>query len=142
MDRRPGLVYYVDMDAGTGQWILNYLPEEGGRYTGELTVSAEKVRFVSLYESSNKTIVKAIFVDVATFAASGGHMVYRYSNNEEAIVELPIEDIASVGAQKKGLMKRVVITMKDGSVFVFDYGLLPVKKLADRIESLISNRAG
>ena len=120
------------------EWIINYIPEEGGRFTGTLNVSAEKLRFVSLYESSNKTIVKAFFLDVATFAASGGHMVYRYSNNDEAIVELPGSDVAGVEARKKGLMKRAVVTMKDGQVFVFDYGLLSVGKLVESIKSMIS----
>ena len=119
-------------------WIVNYIPEEGGRFTGELKVSKEEVRFVSLYESGNKTIVKALFLDVATFAASAGHMVYRYSNNDEAIVALPAEDIADVAALKKGLFKRAAITMKDGQRFVFDYGLLSVGKLVERISAVIS----
>ncbi|RKX78633.1 MAG: hypothetical protein DRP70_11375 [Spirochaetes bacterium] len=118
------------------EWVINYIPEEGGRYTGKIKVSEEELRFVSLYESSNKTIVKAIFLDVATFASAGGHTVYRYSNNDEAIVALPAGEIANVTAAKKGLFKRAVITMKDGQVFVFDYGLLSVGKLVERIASV------
>ena len=121
-----------------GDWTLNYLPEEGGRYTGTLTVGDEKVEFVSLYESSNRTIVKAIFLDVGTFAAAGGHTVYRYSNDKEARVDLPVSDIAAVEARKKRMMNRVAITMKDGQEFVFDYGLLSVKNLVAAIESAIS----
>jgi hypothetical protein len=119
-----------------GDWTMNYLPEEGGRYTGTLTVGDEKVEFVSLYESSNRTIVKAIFLDVSTFAAAGGHTVYRYSNDEEARVELPVSDIAGVEARKKRLMNRVAITMKDGQEFVFDYGMLSVKNLVQAIDSV------
>jgi hypothetical protein len=121
-----------------GDWTINYLPEEGGRYTGTLTVDDEKVRFVSLYESSNRTIVKAIFLDVGTFAAAGGHTVYRYSNDEEARVDLPVGDIAGVEARKKRLMNRVAITMKDGQEFVFEYGMLSVKNLVQAIESVIA----
>ena len=121
-----------------GDWTLNYLPEEGGRYTGTLTVGDEKVEFVSLYESSNRTIVKAIFLDVGTFAAAGGHTVYRYSNDKEARVDLPVSGIAAVEARKKRMMNRVAITMKDGQEFVFDYGLLSVKNLVAAIESAIS----
>jgi hypothetical protein len=118
-----------------GVWTVNYLPPEGGRFTGKLAVSDDKVEFKSLYESSNSTIVKAIFLDVSTFAAAGGHSVYRHSNDKEATVELPTSEIASVEAAKKGLMKRAVITMKDGQVFTFDYGLLSVKKLVAAIQS-------
>lgn len=120
-----------------GEWAINYLPEEGGRYTGKLKVTDEAVTFVSLYESSNKTIVKAIFLDVGTFAAAGGHNVYRYSNDKEAKVELPTAEITGVAAVKKGLMKQAVITMTDGQSFVFDYGMLSVKKLVAAIESTL-----
>ena len=123
-----------------GAWILNYLPEEGGRYTGTLSVSDEMVAFASLYESSNATIVKAIFADVGAFAASGGHSVYRYSNDKEARVDLPVSEIASVEAAKKGLMHRAVISMYSGEAFVFDYGMLSVKKLMAVIETLTADR--
>jgi len=121
-----------------GDWTINYIPEEGGRYTGKLTVTPEKVLFNSLYESSNKTIVKAIFLDVGTFAAAGGHTVYRYSNDDEATVDLPAAEIARVEAAKKGMMKRAVITMSGGETFVFDYGMLSVKKLVAAIESVMT----
>ncbi len=120
-----------------GKWAINYIPEEGGRYTGKLTVADEKLQFVSLYESSNKTIVKAIFVDVGTFAAAGGHTVYRYSTDDEVRIDLPTEEIARVEAVKKGMMNRAVITMKGGEEFIFDSGLMSTKKLVAAIESVI-----
>lgn len=126
------------MAAELGTWLLNYLPEEGGRFTGSLTVTSENIEFVSMYESSNRTIIKAIFLDVGSFAAAGGHNVYRYSNDKEARVTLPIGDVAGVKAAKAGLMKRVVVSMQDGQTFVFDYGLLSTKKLVQAIESVIS----
>ena len=121
-----------------GEWLINYLPEEGGRFTGSLAVTEETVKFTSLYESSNSTIVKAIFIDVAAYAASGGRLLYRYSTNKEAVVELPVGEVAAVRAGKKGLMKQAVVTMKNGMEFVFDYGLLSVRKLVATIESVIA----
>jgi hypothetical protein len=121
-----------------GEWIINYLPEEGGRYTGTLTLTSEMLSFKSLYESSNKTIVKAIFLDVGSFAAAGGHSVYRYSNDEEARVDLPSSEVTGVEAVKKGLMNRAVVTMQGGEVFVFDYGMLKVKKLVAAIEAQLN----
>ncbi|MFV1957998.1 MAG: hypothetical protein ACC662_01160 [Planctomycetota bacterium] len=120
-----------------GTWTVNYLPPEGGRYTGKLTVTDEKLLFKTLYESSNKTIVKAIFLDVGSFAVAGGHNVYRYSNDDEVGIDLPTAEIARVEAAKKGFMKRAVVTLKDGQEFVFDYGLLSVKKLVAAIESAL-----
>lgn len=121
-----------------GEWAVNYLPEEGGRFTGKLTVTDEQVSFRSLYESSNKTIVKAIFLDVSSFAAAGGHTVYRHSTDDEARVELPVAEIAGVEATKKGLLKQAVVTMQGGEVFVFDYGMLNPKKIVAAIESVMS----
>ncbi len=116
-------------------WTINYVPSEGGRYTGILEVEPRGLRFESLYESSNATVVKAIFLDVTSFAAAGGHSVYRYSNDEMATVDLPAAEIAEVKAAKKGLMKRAIVTMANGDEFVFDYGLLSVKNLVSAIEA-------
>ena len=124
------------MSSDADTWKINYLPAEGGRHTGELAVSDDGVRFETLYESSNKTIVKAIFLDVASFTAAGGHTVYRYSNDETATVELPASEIAGAKATKSRLMKRAVVTMNNGEEFVFDYGLLSVKNLVAAIESI------
>jgi len=117
-------------------WTINYIPAEGGRYTGKLEVGADGLRFESLYESSNKTVIKAIFLDVSTFAAAGGHTVYRYSNDETAIVELPSDEISAVKATKKGFMKRAVVTMSNGEEFVFDYGMLSVKNLVAAVAAV------
>lgn len=117
-------------------WTINYIPPEGGRYTGKLSVTADGLQFETLYESSNKTVVKAIFLDVATFTAAGGHTVYRYSNDDEATVDLPASEIAGVRSAKKGLMKRAVITMTNGEEFVFDYGMLSVKNLVAAIAGI------
>gem|GEM_PF-1265395 len=115
------------MSDNPDSWTINFIPAEGGRFTGTLEVDEEGVRFETLYESSNKTVVKAIFLDVSTFAAAGAHTVYRYSNDDSATVELPAADIAAVKATKHRLMKRAEISMANGEEFVFDYGMLSVK---------------
>lgn len=122
-----------------GTWTVNYIPEEGGRFTGTLEVREDGVYFDTLYESSNATIVKAIFLDTATFAAAGGHNVYRYSTDEKAVVDLPAAEISSVEAAKKGMTKRAVVTMDNGERFVFDYGMLSVKKLVAAIDGTIGD---
>ncbi|MEA1903422.1 MAG: hypothetical protein U9N56_07840 [Actinomycetota bacterium] len=124
------------MSDKVGSWTVNYLPEEGGRYTGALEVSGSGVHFDTLYESSNKTIVKAIFLDVTTFAAAGGHTVYRYSNDEKATIDLPVGEISGAEATRSGITKRAVVTMNNGEQFVFDYGMLSVKKLVAAIDSI------
>lgn len=126
------------MTTDTDSWTINYIPAEGDRFTGKLEVDAEGVRFETLYESSNKTIVRAIFRDVSTFVAAGGHTVYRYSNDDTATVNLPASEIASVKATKHRLMKRAEITMASGEEFIFDYGMLSVKNLVAAVEATIT----
>ncbi len=96
------IVKEVGLSEKADSWTVNYLLEEGGRYTGTLEVKETGVLFDTLYESSNKTIVKAIFVDVATFAAVGGHTVYRYSNDEKATIDLPAPEIVGLESHKVG----------------------------------------
>ena len=114
-------------------WTINYLPTDGGRLTGKLTVSDDEVRFVALYDSSNAEVVKGIIGSVGAFAATGGHAVYVHNTDTEFEVVLPRAEIASAAQAKKGMMKRAVITMKDGSEFTFDYGMLSTKKLVAAI---------
>lgn len=110
-------------------WTVNYLPADGGRLTGKIEVTSDNVRFDALYDSSNAEIVKGILGAAGSFAASGGHVAYVKDTGTEFSVVLPRTDIASAEQVKKGLMKRAVITMRDGSEFVFDYGMLSPKKL-------------
>jgi hypothetical protein len=114
-------------------WTINYLPAGGGRITGKLTVSADDVRFDALYDSSNKEILKGILGSAASFAASAGHVTYIHDTDTEFSIVLPRADIASAEQVKKGLMKRAVIAMYDGSEFTFDYGMLSPKKLVAAI---------
>ncbi len=110
-------------------WTVNYLPTDGGRITGKLTVGQSEVEFEGLYDSSNKEVLKGIFGAAAGFAASGGHAAYLHDTDTEFTIKLPRSGIASAEQVKKGLMKRAVVTMSDGAVFVFDYGMLSPKKL-------------
>ena len=114
-------------------WTVNYLPADGGRITGKLEVGEEQVQFSGLYDSSNKEVLKGIFGAAAGFAASGGHAAYIHNTDTDFTIVLPRNGITSAAQVKKGLMKRAVITMSDGTDFVFDYGMLSPKKLVAAI---------
>jgi len=117
------------------EWTINYLPADGGRLTGKLNVGDVEVRFTTLYDSSNKEIIKGITGALGVFAASGGHASYVHNTDTDFEVVLPKAEIVSAVQAKKGMMKRAVITMSDGSEFVFDYGMLSTKKLVAAINS-------
>ena len=116
-------------------WTINYVPEDG-RLTGMLHVRDDEVTFEALYDSSFKTIAKSIGVAAGTLAASGGHVTFLRDNGEEAELVFPVGSIARATDAKKGMMKRVVIHLTDGSEHTFDYGLLSVKKLVAAINEV------
>jgi hypothetical protein len=115
------------------EWTINYLPEDGGRLTGKLKLTADDLVFSALYDSSNAQIIKGIGSALGTFAATGGHASYFHDTSTNFGVTLPRSDVASAEMRKKGLMKQAVVNMKDGSSFVFDYGLLSPKNLVKAI---------
>ena len=86
-----------------------------------------------MYDSSTAEVVKGILGAAGSFAASGGHVSYVRDTGTEFVVVLPRADIASAEQVKKGMMKRAVITMQDGTQFTFDYGMLSPKKLVASI---------
>ncbi len=95
--------------------------------------------FDMLCESSNKSIVKVIFLDVTSFAAVGGHTCTSIRVTEKAVIKLPASEILGVKAEEKGMTKRAVLTMKNEQQFVFDYGILSVKKLVATTESVVGD---
>ena len=111
------------------EWTINYLPEEGGRITGKLKLTDTDLKYTGLYDSSNKEIIKGIGGALGSFALSGGHASYFHDTDTDFGFTLPRADVDHAEMNKKGLMKQAVVHMKDGSKFVFDYGMLSPKKL-------------
>ncbi|MFV1970697.1 MAG: hypothetical protein ACC683_06790 [Acidimicrobiia bacterium] len=111
------------------EWTINYLPEEGGRITGKLKLTDTDLEYRGLYDSSNKEIIKGIGGALGTFAVSGGHASYFHNTDTDFGFTLPRADVDHAELRKKGLMKQAIVAMKDGSSFVFDYGMLNPKKL-------------
>jgi hypothetical protein len=114
---------------GSNEWTINYLPEEGGRITGKLKLTDTDLEYKGLYDSSNKEVIKGIGLSLGAFAATGGHGSYFHDTGTDFSFKLPRADVDHAELNKKGLMKQAVVHMKDGSTFVFDYGLLNPKKL-------------
>ena len=123
------------MASDLGSWTVNYLPDDGGRLTGKLVLTEDEVRFRAMYDSSFKTIAKNIGLAAGTMAASGGALTYLREDGSEAEIVLPRSSVAQAEEAKKGLMKQVAVTMTDGQRFVFEYGMLSVKKIVAAINS-------
>jgi len=115
------------------EWTINFLPEEGGRITGKLALTDDDLVYKGLYDSSNAQVVKGIGLALGTFAVSGGHASYFHNTDTDFGFTLPRTDIAGAELRKKGFMKQAIVTMNDGSAFVFDYGMLNPKNLIAQI---------
>ena len=117
----------------SGSWTINYIPDGGGRITGQLLVSDDGVRFRAMYDSSFKTIAQSIGLAVGSFAATDGSVVYLRQDGDDAEIVVPAQVIDHAEATKKGITKRVVVHTTDGRDFVFDYGMLSTKKIVAAI---------
>ncbi len=115
------------------EWTINFLPSDGGRVTGKLKLTDDELVFRGLFDSSNAEVVKGIGLSLGAFAVSGGHASYFHDTDTDFGFTLPRPDVAGAEMRKKGLMKQAVVTMNDGSTFVFDYGMLNPKKLVAQI---------
>jgi hypothetical protein len=86
-----------------------------------------------MYDSSFKTIAKNIGLAAGAMAATGGALTYLREDGAEAEIVLPRDSVAGAEQAKKGVMKQVVVTMTDDQRFVFEYGMLSVKKIVAAI---------
>jgi len=101
-----------------GTWTLNYLPQGGGRYTGPLTVTDLRLLFKATFDTSAVGALKELII----YKDTHGYLV------------IPKNRIKSV-AKKSGLLKKqVLVTLDNGDVHTFDYGMLSIEKLAAAIE--------
>jgi len=121
------------MTETAGSWTVNYIPEPGVRLTGKLVLTEDELRFRAMYDSSFKTIAKNIGLAVGSLAASGGAVGYLREDGAEAEIVLPRASISNADAAKQGMMKQIVVSTSDGQRFVFEYGVLSVKKIVAAI---------
>lgn len=96
-------------------WTLNFMPTEGGRYTGDFYVTDKKVFYDAKFDMSFRGILKeAAFVQFG----SEGHMT------------VPRDGIERVEVKKSFFKKSIILHLKDGTELSFNYGMLSVDKIA------------
>lgn len=101
-------------------WTLFYLPPNGGKYNGKLTVTNLRLLYDAKYDASLKGVIsEAIFIKWGS----------------EGYLEIEKKDIQNVEVQKKLLSKKCILTLTDGSTHTFDYGALNIDKVAEAIQA-------
>jgi len=101
-----------------GRWTLNFLPQGGGRYTGPLTVTNQRIIFKAKFDTSLTGALKEL-------------IVYK---GDWGTISIPKERIANVEIRSGLLKKKVAIRLDNGAVHILDYGLLSVQKIAEAIQ--------
>ena len=102
-----------------GTWTLNYRPPGGGRYTGPLVVTDQRLVFKATFDTSAVGALRQLVICIDTRG-------YRV---------IPKGRIREVARMSRLLKKQVRITLDNGEVHTFDYGMLSVGRLAAAIEA-------
>lgn len=101
-------------------WTILYIPPNGGKYNGKLTVTNKRL----LYDAK---------FDVSTKGLLAEAMLIKWGS--EGYLEINKSDIKDVQVEKSFLSKKVIVTLSDGSKHTFNYGALNVDKVAVAIRN-------
>ena len=107
-----------DMQPGEtpiGTWTLFYIPPEGGKYNGQLTVTNRRLLYCATDDASLTGVL----------------------NNRAArgFLEIGKDEIVGLEVQRKLFSKRAILTLADDSVHTFDYGAMSIDKCVAAIEA-------
>ena len=111
----------MEWDAGEeelGNWTLNYVPPDGGRYTGTLVVTNQRLLFDAQFDTSPEGALAELYI------THGSH----------GYISIPKKSISNVNVQSSFFKKKVVVTVGENQAHTFDYGILSVKGIADAIQ--------
>ncbi len=101
-------------------WIILYIPPNGGKYNGKLTITNKRLLYDAKFDVSAKGLLsEALFIKWGS----------------EGYLEIDKADIKEVQVEKSFLVKKAIITLIDGSKHTFNYGALNVDKVAEAIRS-------
>ena len=96
-------------------WTLFYLPPNGGKYNGKLTVTDKRLLYEAKFDAS--------LIGVLGDRAAGGYLA------------IDKDDIQDVEVSKKLFSKKAILTLSDGSTHIFDYGAMNIDKCVEAIQA-------
>ena len=109
-----------DGEKDLGTWTILYLPPNGGKYNGKLTITNKNLYYDAQFDVSAKGLVEeALFVKWGS----------------EAFVCIPKNRIKSVDTAKSLFAKKVLVTLDNGDVHTFNYGMLNIDKVTEAIKA-------
>ena len=96
-------------------WTLYYLPPEGGKYNGKLTVTDRRLIYVASDDAS-----------------LGGVLAHSRARGR---IEIEKSDISSIDVKRSLLSKKALLTLSDSSLHIFDRGAMSIDKIVAAIET-------
>jgi hypothetical protein len=118
-----GLLDKIPLEAGETKidtWTLLYEPPQGGKYNGKLLVTNRRL----LYDAQ---------FDVSVAGMIGEALFVKFGS--EGCVVIPKARIKSVEVKKGFFAKKVLLTLDDGQVHSFNYGMLKIDPVAAAIQA-------
>lgn len=96
-------------------WTLFYVPPNGGKYNGKLTVTNQRLLYDAKFDAS--------VIGILGNRAAAGYL------------EIAKDDIKDVEVKKSFFSKKAIVTLIDSSQHVFDYGAMNIDKCAEAIQA-------
>jgi hypothetical protein len=118
-------------------WTLNCLPlaGKGGRFLGKLYVTDKSLYFEAQYDTSLGGTLKSL---ITSGAVAMGHplLVSQEIINsweEKGFIKIAKQAIKNIESKSSFFKKTVTVTLSDDSQYIFDYGMMGIKKLEEAI---------
>jgi hypothetical protein len=101
-------------------WTLLYISPAGGQYNGKLLVTNQRLCYDAQFDvSMGGMLSEALFIKWGS----------------EGYLEIAKARIRDVAVKKSFFSKKVVLTLDDGSVHTFSYGMMSIDKAAAAIQA-------
>jgi hypothetical protein len=101
-----------------GRWTTNMIPHGGGRYTGQLVLTTQRLVFHAQFDTSLGGVIGDLFFN----ASDAG-----------TFITIPKENIREVEPKISFLNKRIVLSTDNDQKYVIDNGMLPVQSILDAL---------
>ena len=100
-------------------WPMLYTPPGGGRYTGKLTITNERLLYDTKYQE----------------APQGQMPGQQAATWDDGCLVIIKTDIVNVAVVRTILAKEAILTLTDGSMHTFNYGSFNIDKVVEAIKS-------
>lgn len=100
-------------------WTVFYIDPKGNRYNGKLTVTNKRLLYNAKFDVSFSGMIEE-----ALFCKTGS----------EGYLTIPKDRITKIETKKSFIKKQIIITIDNGQVHTFDYGMLNIDKIVEAVE--------